>query len=89
VQLKKSNQRPDGRWMTNTWKRVKSKAVPYDPKEIDCLITFAIGDWYFFTDIATLGTSVAINPGKNECRYDKLRGNWAAIGLPNQPLRLV
>jgi hypothetical protein len=58
------------------------RIVPYLPGEIDCIVTCVANSWYFFTDIHLLRNNKWINPK----RPDQTRDNWAAIGLPRQPI---
>jgi PD-(D/E)XK endonuclease len=59
-----------------------SRIVPYSPSEIDCLVTFVRGSWYFFADIHLLRNNKWINPDKPNPDRDR----WDRIGLPVIPI---
>ena len=59
-----------------------SRAVPYDPDDIDCIVTRADGVWFFFgTDHFTKDATVYPASGPDDYVGNHGKENWAVIGL--------
>jgi hypothetical protein len=95
IQVKTASERRPGVFTFNGTRKIvikkKSKAVPYNKSELDCLVTKAGGFWFFFTEPQNLCGSVEIRPKETAqaSKWNSGKDNWASVGLPQVPVKLI
>ena len=59
-------------------------SVPYTKEEIDIIIGFAKGKWYFFDDVENMPSMATVYPDapkEESYKWNAFEGDWFKIGL--------
>lgn len=87
VQVKSASEARPGAFTCNGRRRnviygkKGAKVTGYSKAEVDLVVTFVNGDWYFYPDVELLKNNIRIYPTKD----NPARNNWEALELPEKP----
>ncbi|EPO0043686.1 group I intron-associated PD-(D/E)XK endonuclease [Vibrio harveyi] len=91
VQIKSASidKKDVSRYWINTTRKVpqvtgaSSKSIPYRKEDIDIIVGFAKGKWYFFSDVENLPGMASVYPDspKESYKWNTYEGDWFRIGL--------